>query len=121
VSLVCPTCGSDEFRIRDSVEMGPESDWHERPVQRARCGTCGVRFFCSYQERRSFRMDREDTVEHLAYVASAVQWHVVSFAFERPQRRVSAPWRRRWASRVMARCRRIGDPLVIRYGRGAMD
>ncbi|MEM7429084.1 MAG: hypothetical protein AAF441_23600 [Pseudomonadota bacterium] len=115
MTLLCPVCDSPELHIIDSVELGPSAFWDESTMQRARCDGCGQRFLCSYLEKRSFRMDRDDTVSHSAYTADTPLWHLVGFAFRKSQRRVSKRWRAKIAMMALARYNKEASAMTIRY------
>ena len=117
MSLICPACGSAEFSIRDSVELGPDSHWDERTMHRASCSACGSRFICSYLEKRSFRPDRDDSVSHVAYTTGRMLWHLAGIPARKPRRRRASLWRVWWALRVLTMSRQRGDAMVIEYRR----
>lgn len=93
MSLVCPRCGSDRFRILDALEKGRSVDWDERTVQRASCGACKRRFICTYFEKRSFSRNGRDQVVHQAYENRLLLWFVAAAVFTTPSRKRSAAWR----------------------------
>ncbi|MEM8977721.1 MAG: hypothetical protein AAGD43_37190 [Pseudomonadota bacterium] len=115
MSLLCPNCGAPGLSISDSVELGPDAYWDEMTVQRAQCQSCQARFICNYLEKRSFRYDRDDTVNHTAYHSGALSWLLAGIAFQKTRRRVSQSWRRLFARTVLKVCQKRHLPLEVRY------
>ncbi len=93
-SLACPNCEAGTYVIVDSVELGRNLPiWDEKTIQRGRCETCKTRFFSVYEEQRSFHMDREDKVSHVAAPARAWVWRFAGLVFLPPVRQKSPEWR----------------------------
>lgn len=117
MTLLCPLCESERFKILDAITIGPDVYWDERTVQRAHCPACHTCFICIYQSKRSFNPDRDDKEEHVAYENQSLAWFLGRFVFAKPQSRISPRWRRVLMRKILKRCLGTGNspPMPIVY------